>query len=85
MTVHVYHPYRQPNGTNHCSANSVLCTHLCLPAPQINNLLAHSAKISCACPTGLKLLDDDRTCIEDGNYYSKFRTEIDLSIIYMWM
>lgn len=63
MTIHVYHPYRQPDGINHCSAVNGHCSHLCLPAPQI---LAHSAKISCACPTGLKLLNDGQTCIEDG-------------------
>ncbi|XP_055304878.1 low-density lipoprotein receptor-like isoform X2 [Sitodiplosis mosellana] len=62
MTIHVYHPYRQPDGINHCSAVNGHCSHLCLPAPQI---LAHSAKISCACPTGLKLLNDGQTCIED--------------------
>lgn len=63
MTIHVYHPYRQPDGINHCSAVNGHCSHLCLPAPQI---LAHSAKISCACPTGLKLLEDEQTCIEAG-------------------
>lgn len=63
MTIHVYHPYRQPDGINHCSAVNGHCSHLCLPAPQI---LAHSPKISCACPTGLKLLEDGQTCIEDG-------------------
>lgn len=63
MTVHVYHPYRQPDGINHCQAVNGHCSHLCLPAPQI---LAHSPRISCACPTGLRLLDDDQTCIEDG-------------------
>lgn len=63
MTIHVYHPYRQPDSINHCSAVNGHCSHLCLPAPQI---IAHSAKISCACPTGLKLLGDRQTCIEDG-------------------
>lgn len=63
MTIHVYHPYRQPDGTNHCQAVNGHCSHLCLPAPQINS---RSPKISCACPTGLKLMDDGLMCVEDG-------------------
>ncbi|XP_055545420.1 very low-density lipoprotein receptor-like isoform X3 [Wyeomyia smithii] len=62
MTIHVYHPYRQPDGTNHCQAVNGHCSHLCLPAPQING---RSPKISCACPTGLKLMDDGLMCVED--------------------
>uniref|UniRef100_A0A8D9BTS8 Very low-density lipoprotein receptor n=1 Tax=Cacopsylla melanoneura TaxID=428564 RepID=A0A8D9BTS8_9HEMI len=61
MVLHVYHPYRQPDGTNHCAAVNGHCSHLCLPAPQIN---AHSPKISCACPDGLKLLPDRLMCAE---------------------
>lgn len=68
MTIHIYHPYRQPDGVNHCQAVNGHCSHLCLPAPQIN---AHSPKISCACPTGLKLMNDGLMCIEDGKFYKK--------------
>uniref|UniRef100_U5ER34 Putative low-density lipoprotein receptor n=1 Tax=Corethrella appendiculata TaxID=1370023 RepID=U5ER34_9DIPT len=64
MTIHVYHPYRQPDGTNHCQAVNGHCSHLCLPAPQITS---RSPKISCACPTGLKLMDDNLMCVEDEN------------------
>ncbi|XP_061500712.1 low-density lipoprotein receptor isoform X10 [Anopheles gambiae] len=63
MTIHVYHPYRQPDGVNHCQAVNGHCSHLCLPAPQIN---ANSPKISCACPTGLKLMSDSLMCVEDA-------------------
>ncbi|XP_050068353.1 low-density lipoprotein receptor isoform X3 [Anopheles maculipalpis] len=62
MTIHVYHPYRQPDGVNHCQAVNGHCSHLCLPAPQINS---DSPKISCACPTGLKLMSDSLMCVED--------------------
>ncbi|XP_049287375.1 low-density lipoprotein receptor isoform X5 [Anopheles funestus] len=62
MTIHVYHPYRQPDGVNHCQAVNGHCSHLCLPAPQINS---NSPKISCACPTGLKLMSDSLMCVED--------------------
>jgi hypothetical protein len=63
MTIHVYHPYRQPDGENHCQAVNGHCSHLCLPAPHINE---QSPRISCACPTGLKLMDDGLMCVEDG-------------------
>ncbi|CAH1722415.1 unnamed protein product [Chironomus riparius] len=62
MTIHVYHPYRQPDGENHCQAVNGHCSHLCLPAPHIND---KSPRISCACPTGLKLLNDGLMCVED--------------------
>lgn len=65
MVIHVYHPYRQPDGTNHCQAVNGHCSHLCLPAPQIN---ARSPKISCACPDGLRLMSDELMCVEDGEY-----------------
>ena len=63
MTIHVYHPYRQPDAENHCQAVNGHCSHLCLPAPHINE---KSPRISCACPTGLKLMDDGLMCVEDG-------------------
>lgn len=63
MTIHVYHPYRQPDGENFCQAVNGHCSHLCLPAPKIND---RSPRISCACPTGLKLMEDELMCVEDG-------------------
>ncbi|XP_055715647.1 low-density lipoprotein receptor-like isoform X10 [Phlebotomus papatasi] len=64
MTIHVYHPYRQPDGVNYCQAVNGHCSHLCLPAPKINE---RSPRISCACPTGLKLMEDGLMCVEDAN------------------
>lgn len=66
MVIHVYHPYRQPDGENYCQAVNGHCSHLCLPAPQIT---AHSPRISCACPEGLHLLSDGLTCVQGGEYY----------------
>lgn len=63
MTIHVYHPYRQPDGENFCQAVNGHCSHLCLPAPKITD---RSPRISCACPTGLKLMEDGLMCVEDG-------------------
>ncbi|XP_020811871.1 low-density lipoprotein receptor isoform X7 [Drosophila serrata] len=65
MVVHVYHPYRQPDGVNHCQSVNGHCSHLCLPAPRINE---RSPRISCACPTGLKLMADGLMCVEDHLY-----------------
>ncbi|XP_044740790.1 very low-density lipoprotein receptor-like isoform X3 [Chrysoperla carnea] len=63
MVIHVYHPYRQPDGQNYCQAVNGRCSHLCLPAPQIN---IHSPRISCACPDGLRLLSDGLMCVQDA-------------------
>ncbi|XP_034664506.1 very low-density lipoprotein receptor isoform X1 [Drosophila subobscura] len=65
MVIHVYHPYRQPDGFNHCQSVNGHCSHLCLPAPRINE---RSPRISCACPTGLKLMADGLMCVEDPLY-----------------
>lgn len=69
MTIHVYHPYRQPDGINFCQAVNGHCSHLCLPAPKITT---QSPRISCACPTGLKLMDDGLMCVEDGELFFKY-------------
>ncbi|XP_014488136.1 PREDICTED: very low-density lipoprotein receptor-like isoform X2 [Dinoponera quadriceps] len=61
MVVHVYHPYRQPDGMNQCQAVNGHCSHLCLPAPKINS---RSPLLSCACPDGLRLLPDGLMCVE---------------------
>lgn len=66
MVIHVYHPYRQPDGNNHCQAVNGHCSHLCLPAPQIN---IHSPRISCACPESLRMLPDGLTCVQDGKHF----------------
>lgn len=63
MVIHVYHPYRQPDGENRCQAVNGHCSHLCLPAPRINE---RSPLISCACPENLRMLSDRLTCVQDG-------------------
>lgn len=69
MVIHVYHPYRQPDGENYCQAVNGHCSHLCLPAPQVNK---HSPKISCACPETLRMLPDGLTCVQDGKVLNYF-------------
>ena len=65
MVVHVYHPYRQPDGPNHCLPLNGRCSHICVPAPQ---LTSNSAKTSCLCPHGLKIDKDGLNCITDGKF-----------------
>ncbi|CAL7950125.1 unnamed protein product [Xylocopa violacea] len=67
MVVHVYHPYRQPDGINQCQAVNGHCSHLCLPAPRINSI---SPLLSCACPDGLTLLPDGLMCVEKNPAHS---------------
>ncbi len=63
MVVHVYHPYRQPEGPNFCLPLNGRCSHICVPAPQLTQ---NSAKTSCLCPHGLKLDEDSLNCVTDG-------------------
>lgn len=80
MVIHVYHPYRQPDGENYCQAVNGHCSHLCLPAPQIN---AHSPRISCACPENLRMISDGLTCVQDGKFIEHlFKNILMLSLIY---
>ncbi|XP_022648330.1 low-density lipoprotein receptor-related protein 4-like isoform X3 [Varroa destructor] len=51
MDVKVVHPLRQPSGESPCSKHN--CSHICF-----SNLKT----FSCACPDGLTLLADNRTC-----------------------
>lgn len=51
MYIHVYDPARQPQVDTPCQNNNGGCSHLCLAAPA-------PKKFSCACPTGVKLIDN---------------------------
>lgn len=68
MVVHVYHSYRQPEGINRCLPLNGRCSHLCLPAPRIND---RSATYSCACPDGFLLQEDGLTC-RDGSQLTNY-------------
>ncbi|KAG1652486.1 Low-density lipoprotein receptor-related protein 6 [Nymphon striatum] len=55
MDIHVYNAGRQPPGFTECDENNGGCSHLCL-------LSSSKSKYSCACPTGVLLLEDKKTC-----------------------
>uniref|UniRef100_A0A672MHT7 Low-density lipoprotein receptor-related protein 6-like n=1 Tax=Sinocyclocheilus grahami TaxID=75366 RepID=A0A672MHT7_SINGR len=54
MDIHVYSQERQPT----CALKNGGCSHLCLLSPV-------KPYYQCACPTGVQLLDDNKTC-RDG-------------------
>ncbi|XP_059673247.1 low-density lipoprotein receptor-related protein 6 isoform X4 [Gavia stellata] len=58
MDIHAFSQKRQPNATNPCGINNGGCSHLCLMSPT-------KPSYQCACPTGVKLLENGKTC-KDG-------------------
>uniref|UniRef100_A0A8C7N4X8 LDL receptor related protein 6 n=1 Tax=Oncorhynchus kisutch TaxID=8019 RepID=A0A8C7N4X8_ONCKI len=58
MDIHVYSQKRQPLLSSPCSVNNGGCSQLCLLSP----ITPH---YQCACPTGVQLLEDSKTC-RDG-------------------
>uniref|UniRef100_T1J651 EGF-like domain-containing protein n=1 Tax=Strigamia maritima TaxID=126957 RepID=T1J651_STRMM len=55
MDIHAYSAQRQPKAVTPCDKNNGGCSHLCL-------LSSKGRRFSCACPTGVKLLEDNATC-----------------------
>uniref|UniRef100_S4RVU3 Low density lipoprotein receptor-related protein 6 n=1 Tax=Petromyzon marinus TaxID=7757 RepID=S4RVU3_PETMA len=55
MDIHIYSAQRQPAGSSPCDRDNGGCSHLCLLSP-------NKPFYSCACPTGVRLLDNNKTC-----------------------
>ena len=53
------------SGIDRCGTNNGGCSHLCLPNP---------TGYSCACPTGIKLQDDAKTCKNSKDSICTFGT-----------
>nr|AVT42511.1 Wnt co-receptor arrow [Lithobius atkinsoni] len=57
MDIHVFSDGRQLPGETPCDNNNAGCSHLCL-------MSSSKKRYSCACPTGVRLLDDGHTCAD---------------------
>uniref|UniRef100_A0A673G160 Low-density lipoprotein receptor-related protein 1-like n=1 Tax=Sinocyclocheilus rhinocerous TaxID=307959 RepID=A0A673G160_9TELE len=58
MDVHIYHPCRQPEVTNHpCQTDNGGCSNLCLLSP--------GGGYKCACPTNFYLAADGKQCMSN--------------------
>ncbi|XP_068628058.1 low-density lipoprotein receptor-related protein 4 [Battus philenor] len=71
MDVRVFHTDRKAV-INRCGKNNGGCSHLCLLKPN---------GYSCACPTGLKLNKDGRTCPKEPLNYLIFAHRVDIRIM----
>uniref|UniRef100_A0A673GQR4 Low density lipoprotein receptor-related protein 4 n=1 Tax=Sinocyclocheilus rhinocerous TaxID=307959 RepID=A0A673GQR4_9TELE len=73
MDIHMFHHHRTTVETP-CSVNNGGCSHLCLlaPAPKAS---------SCACPTGINLQADGKTCTHAMNSFLIFARRTDIRMI----
>ncbi|KAA0723842.1 Low-density lipoprotein receptor-related protein 4 [Triplophysa tibetana] len=73
MDIHMFHNHRTKIQTV-CSVNNGGCSHLCLlsPAPKGS---------SCACPTGINLQADGKTCTHGMNSFLIFARRTDVRMI----
>uniref|UniRef100_A0A8C1TDN1 Low density lipoprotein receptor-related protein 4 n=1 Tax=Cyprinus carpio TaxID=7962 RepID=A0A8C1TDN1_CYPCA len=73
MDIHMFHHHRTTVQTP-CSVNNGGCSHLCLLAPAPKGS-------SCACPTGINLQADGKTCTHAMNSFLVFARRTDVRMI----
>uniref|UniRef100_A0A8P4KAA0 EGF-like domain-containing protein n=1 Tax=Dicentrarchus labrax TaxID=13489 RepID=A0A8P4KAA0_DICLA len=73
MDIHMFHRLRE-TVRNPCSVNNGGCSHLCLlaPAPKAS---------SCACPTGINLQTDGKTCTPGMSSFLIFARRTDIRMV----
>uniref|UniRef100_A0AAY4CGV2 EGF-like domain-containing protein n=1 Tax=Denticeps clupeoides TaxID=299321 RepID=A0AAY4CGV2_9TELE len=73
MDIHMFHRHRNSVRTP-CTVNNGGCSHLCLlaPAPKLS---------SCACPTGINLQVDGKTCTSGMNSFLIFARRTDIRMV----
>ncbi|XP_049327868.1 low-density lipoprotein receptor-related protein 1 isoform X3 [Astyanax mexicanus] len=76
MDIHIFHPYRQPEVTNHpCQTDNGGCSNLCLLSP--------GGGYKCACPTNFYLAADGKQCLSNCTA-SQFVCKNDKCIPFWW-
>ncbi|XP_075884557.1 low-density lipoprotein receptor-related protein 4 isoform X1 [Nelusetta ayraudi] len=73
MDIHMFHRLRQ-TVSNPCSVNNGGCSHLCLLAPPPRGS-------SCACPTGINLQPDRKTCSPGMSRFLIFARRTDIRMV----
>ncbi|XP_067141982.1 low-density lipoprotein receptor-related protein 4-like isoform X1 [Centruroides vittatus] len=71
MDITIYHPLRQPNIKNNCEPDNN-CSHLCL---------SNNSSYRCACPIGLSLSHDLKTCTERLEAFLVFTRRSDIRMM----
>lgn len=72
MGIAVFNETRQPKSANPCGTNNGGCSHLCLLSSMTPE------HYTCACPTGVVLKEDQRTCREDAEQVLLLARRVDM-------
>ncbi|XP_017772684.1 PREDICTED: low-density lipoprotein receptor-related protein 6 [Nicrophorus vespilloides] len=75
MDIHVWDPNRQPIREHACEKNNGGCSHLCL-------LSSNYPYFTCACPIGIKLLNNT-TCANEPQEMLIFARRYEMCVIYL--
>ncbi|XP_028649665.2 low-density lipoprotein receptor-related protein 4 isoform X1 [Erpetoichthys calabaricus] len=73
MDIHMFHRQRPPVNSP-CNVNNGGCSHLCLLAPLPKGS-------SCACPTGINLQSDGKTCASGMSSFLIFARRTDIRMV----